>query len=205
MCQIQTVGWVSSQPTLNSRLHCQLDPLPRTRRLTWNSAFQHRTVHCFTTQAKNGKHVQTKSLLFPLQKPLSVQCLSSQRGYLKGRAMLSIPVPRTCLAVSKSPSSRLKIYQLTCTSKPSLEGKQGTMCVIKEAVCIYRMIQTEHILESRDFPIIYFFLPTLARNSTCLKSLVSCLVSPCMTLQLTVQLLPLPEGSPSASMTDHSG
>lgn len=59
------------------------------------------------------------------------------------------------------------------------------------------------------FIVILFFSPSFlsspAHSSMCLKSLVSFLVSPCMTSILTPQLLRQLEGSPSTSMTDHSG
>lgn len=81
--------------------------------------------------------IKNKLPLCPLQKPLSVQCSSLQKGYLRGRATLFTPVPRIFQAVSGSPSSHLKIYQWICTSKPLLEGKLGRMYVKIYCVCTF--------------------------------------------------------------------
>lgn len=44
VCQTQTAGWASYQPTLSCRQPSQSDPPPKTRRPTWSSASRHQTV-----------------------------------------------------------------------------------------------------------------------------------------------------------------
>lgn len=65
----------------------------------------------FSTSADNFKHDLTLISVYLLQKPLSAQCSSSRRGYLKVRATSSTLAPKTCQDVSESQSFPQKTYQ----------------------------------------------------------------------------------------------
>lgn len=55
VCQRQTVGWESYQPTLSFRQRCQWDLLQRPRRLMLSSAFQHQMVKFISKLSQNNR------------------------------------------------------------------------------------------------------------------------------------------------------